>query len=177
MAARPQEHILMGAIMAITAQKPLVAEGKHLTFKLGGEEYGLDIMKVREIVGLMAITSVPQTSMHIRGVMNLRGKIIPVMDLRRKFGLPDIELTKENCIITCMVKGANGGILVGVLVDSVSEVIQLVGEDVDPMPDLADMRVDFVPGVVKSRGRVIILLDIDRVVQGHELDMLESLVK
>lgn len=166
-----------GETMAATAEKTILAQGKHLTFKLGGEEYGVDIMKVREIVGLMPITGVPQSGMHIRGVMNLRGKIIPVMDLRRKFGLPDIELTKEHCIITCMVKGASGGILVGLLVDSVSEVIQLSGEEVDPMPDLADLRLDFVPGVVKSKGRVIILLDIDRVVQGQDLDMLEKVAK
>ena len=161
--------------MTATAVKTGAADGKHLTFRLAQEEYGVEIMKVREIVGLMSITSVPQSSGHMRGVMNLRGKIIPVLDVRRKFGMPDIELSKENCIITCMVKGRDSGVLVGLLVDSVSEVIQLKAEDVDAMPDLADMRVDFVPGVVKSKGRVIILLDIDKVVQGNDLEQIAKM--
>ena len=76
---------------------------KYLTFRLAEEEYGMDILKVREIIGLMDITAVPRAPKHVRGVVNLRGKIVPVLDLRRKFGLPEVELQRENCIITAMI--------------------------------------------------------------------------
>jgi purine-binding chemotaxis protein CheW len=165
--------------MAQQATGTKVADGKFLTFKVKEEEYGIDILKVRDIVGLMDITAVPRTPRHIRGVVNLRGKIIPVMDVRRKFGLEDMELRRENCIITVMVKGleSQAEVLLGLLVDSVSEVVQINSADVEAVPDLGDMRVDFVPGLVKMKNRVIILLDIEKVLQAEDLTVLQGLAK
>jgi purine-binding chemotaxis protein CheW len=138
--------------------------GKVLTFKLAGEEYGMAILKVREIIGLMDITAVPRAPRHIRGVVNLRGKIVPVLDLRRKFGLPDVELKKENCIVTTMIDTEAGGILVGLLVDAVSEVLMVAAEEIEPVPALHDVKLPFVTGLAKAGGKVRILLDIDKVV-------------
>src|SRR5690349_7163000 len=91
-------------------------EGKYLTFHLGKEEYGVEILKVREIVAMMEITSVPLTAQYIRGVVNLRGKIIPVVDMRRKFGMPEVAASRENCIITVVVEGREGNVLTGLWV-------------------------------------------------------------
>jgi purine-binding chemotaxis protein CheW len=146
------------------------AGGKYLTFRLAGEEYGMAILKVREIIGLMDITAVPRAPEHIRGVVNLRGKIVPVLDLRKKFGLPAVELRKENCIITAMVEGGQGAILVGLLVDSVSEVLSVQGAEIEPVPALHDVKLPFVLGLAKGQGRVRILLDIEKVVQEESLE-------
>jgi purine-binding chemotaxis protein CheW len=149
---------------------------KYLTFQLGGEEYGMAILKVREIIGLMTITSVPRAPRHVRGVVNLRGKIIPVLDLRRKFGLPEVELARENCIITAMIGTESGeGLLVGLLVDAVSEVLQVDGTEIEPVPALKDVSLGFVLGLAKSQGKVRILLDIDRVVNEEALEGLAEL--
>lgn len=149
--------------------------GKYLTFKLGDEEYGVAILKVREIIGLMDITAVPRAPHHIRGVVNLRGKIVPVLDLRRKFGLPDVELKKENCIVTAMIDTGNDAILVGLLVDSVSEVLLVQDDQIEPVPSLQDVKLPFVVGLAKSQDRVRILLDIDKVVHEENLDGLLAL--
>ena len=147
------------------------AAGKYLTFRLAEEEYGMAILTVREIIGLMDITAVPRAPQHMRGVVNLRGKIVPVLDLRRKFGLPDVELKRENCIITAMIKAGAGeeGLLVGLLVDSVSEVLQVASEDVEAVPALGDVSLPFVIGLAKGQGRVRILLDIEKVVNEEAL--------
>lgn len=150
--------------------------GKYLTFKLAEEEYGMGILKVREIIGLMDITAVPRAPAHIRGVVNLRGKIVPVLDLRKKFGLPSVELRRENCIITAMIENGGGeGLLVGLLVDSVSEVLLVADSEIEPVPALNDVKLPFVTGLAKSQGKVRILLDIDKVVQ--EDDGIEDVLK
>jgi purine-binding chemotaxis protein CheW len=146
------------------------AGGKYLTFRLGEEEYGMAILKVREIIGLMDITAVPRAPLHIRGVVNLRGKIVPVLDLRRKFGLPDAELRRENCIITAMIEAGADSLLVGLLVDSVSEVLRVAASEIEPVPALHDVQLPFVTGLAKGQGRVRILLDIDKVVREEGLD-------
>jgi purine-binding chemotaxis protein CheW len=151
--------------------------GKHLTFRLADEEYGVGILKVREIIGLLDITAVPRAPRHIRGVINLRGKIVPVLDLRRKFGLPDAELRRENCIITAMIETGAEGILVGLLVDSVSEVLVVEPGDIEPVPALNDVKLPFVTGLAKTQGKVRILLDIDKVVQEENLTSLAELGK
>ena len=144
-------------------------ESKYLSFRLGNETYAIEILKVREIIGLLDITAVPKTANHIRGVVNLRGKIVPVLDMRAKFGLPAVEARRENCIITVMAEAAAGPLLVGILVDSVSEVMSVAGEDLEPVPALGhDMRLDFVLGLAKTQGKVSILLDIDRVIQAAD---------
>jgi purine-binding chemotaxis protein CheW len=151
-------------------------EGKCLTFRLGREEYGVEILKVREIVGLMDITAVPRTSAHVKGVVNLRGKIIPVVDLRRKLGLPEAAANRENCIIIVIVQSGQVDALVGLLVDAVNEVLWIGEDEVDSLPDLGDSReIDFVRGLAKVRGRVIILLDIEKVVHQQDLSGLEKL--
>jgi purine-binding chemotaxis protein CheW len=109
-------------------------EGKYLTFTLADEEYGIGILKVKEIIGMIAITTVPQTPPHIKGVINLRGKVIPVIDLRLKFDLPDMEYTERTCIIVIEIAKENGNILIGILVDSVSEVLNIKGADIRRAP-------------------------------------------
>ncbi len=153
-------------------------EGKYLTFRVGKEEYGVQILKVREIVGLLEITEVPMTTTHIRGVINLRGKIIPVADMRHKLGLPPEVSTRENCIVIVLAKGAKGESLVGLLVDSVNEVFNLAEAALEPIPQLGDGRaLDFVQGLARVKGRLVILLDVDEVVSAEELDGLDLLKK
>jgi len=153
-------------------------EGKCLTFRLGREEYGVEILKVREIVGLMDITAVPKTAAHVRGVVNLRGKIIPVVDLRRKLGLPEAASSRENCIIIVIVRSRQSDVLVGLLVDAVNEVLWVGEGEVDALPDIGDEgALDFIRGLAKIRGRVVILLDIDKVVHQQDLQGLEQLEK
>jgi purine-binding chemotaxis protein CheW len=146
-------------------------EGKFLTFVLCGEEYGLEILKVREINGLMDITSVPQMPDYMKGVINLRGKVIPVVDLRLKFGLSGTDYTKETCIIVVVVQNT----LVGIVVDTVSEVLDVGAEAIEPAPHM-DKRVgtDFILGMAKIKGQVKILLDIDKVLGTEELEAAEQ---
>lgn len=140
--------------------------GKYLTFILAGEVYGLEILKVREIMGMMDITSVPRTPDFVKGVINLRGKVIPVIDLRLKFGMEAGELTEQTCIIVVDV----GGIEMGIVVDKVSEVLDIPGEDIEDAPSFGvDMSTDFILGMGKAGGQVTILLDISRVLTGDDL--------
>ncbi len=138
--------------------------GKYLTFKLGDEEYGVQILKVREIIGLMDITKVPQMPGYVKGVINLRGKVIPVIDLRAKFSLPEVQYTDQTCIIVIDVGG-----MVGTIVDSVQEVADISGDEIEPPPPLgSDVDSDFILGLAKSKENVKILLDIDRVLEVHQ---------
>lgn len=140
-------------------------EGKYLTFSLGHEEYGVGILKVREIIGVMEITAVPHTPDYIKGVINLRGRVIPVIELRLKFGMEHQEYDDRTCIIVVEVKGRVGAILVGMLVDSVSEVLMIASEDTEPPPDFgAATDVDNILGIGKVKGQVKILLDVDRII-------------
>ncbi len=144
--------------------------GKHLTFILGGEGYGIEILKVREIIGLMPITPVPRRPSYFKGVINLRGKIIPVIDLRLKFDMPE-TITNETCVI--VVETMN--MLVGLVVDTVSEVQMITEEEIEPPPAFSqDIEADFICGMGKTRGKVKILLDIDRVLSGIEFDEMEK---
>src|SRR5678816_96229 len=103
--------------------------GKYLTFQLSNEEFGIRVLKVREIMGLQEITAVPQTPAHIKGVINLRGKVVPVIDLRLKFGLAAADYTQRTCIIVTQVQGEGGAVLMGIVVDGVSEVLNLSGSE------------------------------------------------
>ncbi|MEK6560390.1 MAG: chemotaxis protein CheW [Nitrospirota bacterium] len=146
-------------------------EGKYLTFILNNEEYGLEILKVREIIGVMDITPVPQTPPFIKGIINLRGKVIPVVDLRLKFVMPEIEYTKETCIIVVDISNR----LMGIIVDTVSEVLDIAAKDIEPTPSLgSDIKTDFILGMGKIKGKVKILLDIDRVLTLNELALIAS---
>ena len=133
--------------------------GKYLTFILAEEEYGLEILKVREIIGIMGITAVPQMPEHVKGVVNLRGKVIPVVDLRLKFAMPPTEYTEATCVIVVDV-----GTLVGIIVDTVQEVLDIDGSQVEPSPPLgASVDTTFILGMGKVKDEVKILLDIDKV--------------
>lgn len=146
-------------------------EGKFLTFFLDAEEYGLEILKVQEIIGLMPITRVPRTPGYVKGVVNLRGKVIPVVDLRLKFGMEEVETTDLTCIIVVQTRD----VLFGVLVDRVSEVVDLATADVEDAPDFGvDVDTGYIMGMGNAGDRVTILLDIDRVLADDELDALKS---
>jgi purine-binding chemotaxis protein CheW len=151
--------------------------GKYLTFKLADEEYGLEILKVREIIGMMAITSLPRTPEFVRGVINLRGKVIPVIDLRKKFELAATADTDLTCIIVVDVTGQNGNIQIGILVDSVSEVLDIRGEDIEGAPSFGtNIDTAFILGMAKAKGSVKILLNIEKVLSSAELESVSSAV-
>ena len=152
--------------------------GKFLTFQLANEEFGIRVLKVREIMGIQDITGVPQTPMHIKGVINLRGKVIPVIDLRLKFGLPAAEYTQRTCIIVTQVQGENSQIHMGIVVDGVSEVLNLSSSDIEDTPDFGEqVASQYLLGMAKVKGKVKILLDIDRVLSSQELNGLNSLLQ
>lgn len=147
--------------------------GKYLTFQLAGEEYGVEILKVREIIGLMDITCVPQTPEFVEGVINLRGRVIPVIDLRSKFGLPRTEYNDQTCIIVVDV-----GMMMGIIVDTVSEVHDIPASSIEPPPSFGGaVDTSFILGMGKVRDSVKILLDIDRVLTGAELVELAESVR
>lgn len=145
--------------------------GKYLTFKLAAEEYGLEILKVREIIGMMDITSVPGTPPYVKGVINLRGKVIPVVDLRSKFGMEATEQTEETCIIVVYV----GAIEMGIVVDKVSEVLDIAARDIEETPKLGrGVNTDYILGIGKTGDRVKMLLDIEKVLSSADVEYLES---
>ncbi|MBU0718189.1 MAG: chemotaxis protein CheW [Planctomycetes bacterium] len=147
-------------------------EGKYLTFKLANEEYGVEILKVRELIGLMDITAVPQMPVYMKGVINLRGKVIPVVDLRLKFGLEEIKHTEETCIIVVDV-----GKEIGIIVDTVSEVLDIAGDNIEPPPSMGgSVDTTFILGMGKVGQEVKILLDIDKVMTTTELIDLAAVV-
>ena len=135
--------------------------GQFLTFRLGNEQFGLEILRVQEIKGYSAITPIPNAPSHVKGVMNLRGAVVPVVDLRLKFGMPEVEYTKFTVIILVTVNGK----VVGLVVDAVSDVLTLGASDV-AAPPIFDASVDtsFMTGLAKAGEALISLLDIDRVV-------------
>ncbi len=152
--------------------------GKYLTFTLGSEVYGLEILKVQEIIGLMSITNVPQTPDYVRGVINLRGKVIPVVELRRKFHLEAVQDTERTCIIVVQVASAGGTVIMGILVDEVSEVVDVARDQLEPAPSFgSNISTEFILAMGKIGEHVVILLDIDRVLTEGDFDMLSELNK
>ena len=138
--------------------------GKYLTFTLAGEEYGVPVLRVREIIKMMDITEVPQVPPHIKGVLNLRGKVIPVIDLRLKFGFAPGDVTSRTCIIVVDVALAAGRVMMGVIVDHVSEVLNIPADEIELSPEFGDrVCTDYIKGMAKVKGTVKILLDLDRV--------------
>ncbi|MEW5722660.1 MAG: chemotaxis protein CheW [Thermodesulfobacteriota bacterium] len=150
-------------------------EGKYLTFALDNEEYGIGILKIREIIGLLPITPIPQVPEQVKGVVNLRGKVIPVLDLRLRFGLAPIEYTERTCIVVVEIKSGSGRVPVGVIVDSVSEVLQVRPEEVEDTPNFgAALDTGYILGLAKMNGGVKILLDIDCVLGSEGAALLEK---
>lgn len=144
--------------------------GKYLTFGLGTEEFAVQVLCVREIMGIQEITAVPQTPHYVKGVINLRGKVIPVVDLRLKFGLPEVEYTQRTSIIVAQIEGAGRKLLIGIIVDGVSEVLTLQANDIEDTPDFgAGVEIPYVMGMAKIKGKVKILLDINMVFSAQEV--------
>jgi len=164
---------LQASATTVTGQK---LAGKYLTFILGGESYAIPVLKVREIIRLTSITTVPHMPDYIRGVINLRGKIIPVMDLRLRFGFTGAASTEQNCIVVVQVKNPSGQTTaMGLVVDAVEEVAQLAAADIEETPDFgAQVDTEYILGMAKIKGAVKALLDIDRVIGGDTVARLAS---
>ena len=149
--------------------------GKYLTFDLADEEYGLEILRVREIIGMMEITPVPRTPDFVLGVINLRGKVIPVADLRLKFGLPYKEPDDRTCVIVVEVQSEGETVQMGIVVDRVNEVVDVKASEVEPTPSFGvALDTAFILGMAKVGNKVKILLDIDKVLTASEMAAMAS---
>jgi purine-binding chemotaxis protein CheW len=168
---------MKGSVRAMdqAAEGMLEKEGKYLTFTLAGEEYGIGVRKIREIIGMMPVRSVPQAPAFIKGVINLRGKVIPVIDLRLRFDMEETIQTDRTCIVVVEIEGAGGVVITtGVVVDSVSEVLNIKAESIEDLAvvgAIVDTR--HILGMAKVGGGVKILLDIDHVLGAQEVSILE----
>jgi purine-binding chemotaxis protein CheW len=152
--------------------------GKYLIFNLGVEEFGTEVLKVREIMGLQDITAIPQVPAYVKGVINLRGKVIPVIDLRLKFGMEPQEYTARTCIVVMRTRQADEDLMIGMIVDGVVEVLNLVAGDIEETPDFGPGVVTpYLTGMAKVKGKVKILLDIDQVLSTTELQSLSALLQ
>jgi purine-binding chemotaxis protein CheW len=152
--------------------------GKYLVFQIGKEEFGIPVLKVREIMGIQDITAVPQTPPYLKGVINLRGKVIPVVDLRLKFRLPEVEYNQRTCIIVVQVQHESASVLMGTVVDGVAEVLNVAAADVEDTPDFGNgVETPYVRGLAKIKGKVKILLDIDQVLNSQELQNLDVVLQ
>ena len=164
------EDTMSKAVKAIT-----IETGKYLTFVLEKETYGIGILKVKEIIGMMPITSVPRTPEFIKGIVNLRGKVIPVVDLRLKFNMASIPYSDRTCIIVVEIDGPSGTVPIGIVVDAVSEVLNIKEEEIEETPAFgAKMNTDYILGMAKKDDAVKILLDIDSVLNIKELESLNQ---
>ena len=152
--------------------------GKYLTFMTGQEEFGVAVLKVREIMGIQDITAVPHTPSYLKGVINLRGKVIPVVDLRLKFGMPGVDYSQRTCIIVVQVKSPGAPLLMGIVVDEVSEVLTLAPTDIEDTPDFGGtIATSYILGMAKVKGQVKILLDIDEVLAAEEIRGLPAVLQ
>lgn len=145
-------------------------ENKFLQFEIDGEYYGVDILKVREINGMMDITAVPQTPQFMKGLINLRGKVVPVIDLRLKFGLSEADYDERTSIIVIEFKSIHGQVQMGIVVDTVSEVVNIPAANIEPAPNFGSgLKSEYIKGMAKAKDRVIIILDIDLILTDEEL--------
>lgn len=166
-----EDRQVMDQAIKVMAEKG----GKYLSFSLAEEEYGIGILKIKEIIGMMNITVIPQTPEFVKGVINLRGKVIPVIDLRIKFGMESIEYAERTCIIVVEIDSRTGTMPVGIVVDSVSEVLNVRSENIEPPPAFgASLDTDYILGMAKMDSGVKILLDINRVLGADEIAGLEK---
>lgn len=149
--------------------------GKYLTFIVDREEFGVAVLKVREIMGIQEVTAMPRTPAWMKGVINLRGKIIPVVDLRLKFGLPAVAYTERTCIVVVQIRSGADLMPMGIIVDEVSEVVSMSAGDIEDTPDFgAGVDTACILGMAKVKGKVKILLDIDKVLTGREIRGVEA---
>jgi purine-binding chemotaxis protein CheW len=144
--------------------------GKYLTFVLGAESYGIPVLKVREIISLLAITPIPQMPPYVRGVINLRGKVIPVIDLRIKFEMDKADATEKTCIIVVKIRLPGGETQMGLVVDAVEEVANIVAADIEETPSFGvSVCGEYILGMAKLKGTVKTLLDIEQIVTGETI--------
>ncbi len=149
--------------------------GKFLTFSMADEEYGISILKIKEIIGMMLITTVPQTPEFVKGVINLRGKVIPVIDLRLRFGMEARNYTERTCIVVIEIDGQDNSILTGIVVDSVSEVLNIKDKEIEDTPTFGvNLNTDYILGVAKIEKGVKILLDINKVLKAEDMKLLKE---
>jgi len=161
--------------IAPKAQKITAAGGKYLSFVLGGEEYGVEVMKVREIIGFAEVTAVPQTPDYVKGVMNLRGQIIPVIDLKQKFGMEQNSDCEKNCIIVVEVEKNGKKRNTGIVVDSVHEVRNISSDNIEAVPEFgSSVNTDFIIGIGKVEKSVKILLDIEKVLSINDIESVSA---
>lgn len=164
----------MAEVQAVAEKTETAEAGLYLTFSLSEETYALEILKVHEIIGMMAVTSVPRTPEFVRGVINLRGKVIPVVDLRLKFGMEGQEDTERTCIIVVQVSAGGQTVTMGVLVDQVAEVVDIKAEQIEPAPTFGTtVEAEFIMAMAKIEEDVVMLLDVDTMLSGGELDLLK----
>jgi purine-binding chemotaxis protein CheW len=173
----------MPTITAVQAQPAIPLDinkraGKYLIFSLGAEEFGTEVVKVREIMGLQDITAIPQVPTYVKGVINLRGKVIPVIDLRLKFAMEPQEYTPRTCIVVVHTWQADEDLIIGMIVDGVVEVLNLMASDIEDTPDFGPgVLTPYLTGMAKVKGKVKILLDIDQVLSATELQGLSTLLQ
>jgi purine-binding chemotaxis protein CheW len=149
--------------------------GKYLTFQLGGEIYGIELLNVQEIIGMMAVTHVPRTPDFFRGIINLRGKVIPVIELRRKFGMEIKAETERSCIVVVQVAWSGTSVVMGLLVDEVSEVLTIAADQIENPPSFGSgINTEFILGIGKLGQKVVMLLGVDKVLASEEIAEIES---
>ncbi len=170
----------MPTVLASQTHRAATAErhiAKYLSFHVGAEEFAIGVLTVREIMGVQDITAVPQTPVYVKGIINLRGKVVPVVDLRLKFGMPAVEYTQRTCIVVVEVAGESSRMLMGIVVDSVSEVLNVSPAEIESTPDFGEgVTIPYILGIAKTKGKVTILLDIEKVLNTSELTSLGSLL-
>lgn len=174
---------ILGVLLDVTEQKQVeeaqlkIARltGKYLMFLLGSEQFAISILRVREIIGMMPITAIPRAPNYLLGVINLRGKVIPVVNLRLKLGMEDMPVTDRTCIVLVEIQDGNGTRVVGLVVDAVSEVVHVLGNDIDESPNIiTSYNGDYIMGMAKVAGGIKIVLDVDRLNLGTDFTQLES---
>ena len=176
-------EFILGILVDINEQKQIEEAhfkseqrtGKYLTFSMADEDYGIGILSVREIINIMPITTVPHVPEYIKGVINLRGKVIPVIDLRLRFGIEEIDYTEETCIIVVEIQRQKDKIAVGIIVDSVSEVLHLQGGQIEDAPTFGTQsKMDFILGMARIEEGVKILLDTDRILSAEDIQTIQE---
>ena len=167
----------MQAVAPVEHPRDLITRlaGKYLTFCLEDKDYGLEILKVQEIIGMQEITKIPRTPEFVKGVINLRGKVIPVLDLRLKFGMSEAEVSRKTCIIVVQIQLVETKVIMGIVVDEVSEVLDISDQEIEPAPSFgARIDTNFILGMAKSERAVKILLNLDRVLSREEMETMSK---
>ncbi|MBU2513302.1 chemotaxis protein CheW [bacterium] len=160
------------------AEQDTIDTNQYLTFKLSEEIFALDIAKVREVLEFSKVTKVPQTPDMMIGVINLRGSVVPVINLRLKFGMGESERTVNTCIIIIEVSIEDEVTMIGALVDSVNEVMDMDAEDIEPPPKIGtQLKTEFIKGMGKQEERFVIILDIEKIFSMEELAIVQDVTK